>query len=403
MRKLRYAPAIVILLALGSVVLAKVDILGYWWENPIDFQETPPGLASIRAADCGVCHQEIYREWRLSTHAHALSDQQYQAELHKSPETNWLCLNCHTPLVNQRAEYAVAVNNKSTHEPVMESNPRYDAALEEEAITCAVCHVRDGVILGPYGDTSAPHPVRHEPKLLTEEACTGCHQATAAYTDTLVCTFDTGAEWSASPYAETGQPCSHCHMPEVERSIVPGSPVRKSRYHYFVGSMIPKEVLGSLNGFPLNPRYLFRSGLEVDVVSVAAASGGVEVTLRLKNAYAGHLLPTGDPERFIRVEVRLSAGGEEFGPESLRIGQEWKWHPVAEKISDNRLKPLEERLETVRFETAASGPHDIEIRVINVRMNEEAARYHDLIGRYPTEVEVQRFVRSSTIRSGIAR
>jgi hypothetical protein len=384
---------VLMLLGAGAAVLAKVDILGYWWENPVPYQETPAGLSSIRAKDCGVCHQEIYREWQLSTHAHALSDQQFQAELHKSPETNWLCLNCHTPLLNQRAEYAVAVTNKSTEEPVMETNPRYDAALEEEAVTCAVCHVRDGVILGPYGDSTAPHPVRHDPGLLTEEACTRCHQATAAYTNTLVCTFDTGDEWRASPYAASGQVCSHCHMPEVERSVAPGSPVRKSRYHYFVGSMIPKEVLGSLNGRPLNPRGLFRSGLEVDVQSVKPDGVGVEIALTLKNAFAGHMLPTGDPERFILVELRLSAGGREFGPETLRIGQEWKWHPVAEKVADNRLKPLEERAGTVRFHGASAGPYAVEVRVINVRINEDAASYHNLIGEYPTEVEVQRFQR----------
>jgi hypothetical protein len=384
---------VLMLLGVGVVVLAKVDILGYWWENPVPHQETPAGLSSIRAKDCGVCHQEIYREWQLSTHAHALSDQQFQAELHKSPETNWLCLNCHIPLLNQRAEYAVSVNNNSTHEPVMEPNPRYDAALEEEAVTCAVCHVRDGIILGPYGDSTAPHPVRHDPGLLTEEACTRCHQATAAYTNTLVCTFDTGEEWRASPYARDGQVCSHCHMPEVERAVAPGGPVRKSRYHYFTGSMIPKEVLGSLNGRPLNPRGLFRSGLEVTVQSVRPGDAGVAIDLTLKNAFAGHMLPTGDPERFILVEVRLTADGREFGPETLRIGQEWKWHPVAEKVGDNRLKPLEQRAEVVHFDGAPAGPYAVDVRVINVRINEEAASYHNLIGEYPTEVEVQRFQR----------
>ncbi len=383
--------SLALLLGVCAIGLAKVDILGFWWENPIEYQETPAGLASLRAKDCGVCHQAIYREWQLSTHAHALSDMQFQAEMHKSPETNWLCLNCHTPLLNQRSEYAAAVNNNSTGDPVMERNPRHDPELEEEAVTCAVCHVRDGFVLGPYGDTSAPHPVRKEPKLLTGESCTQCHQATAAYTDILICTFDTGEEWRASPYAEAGQTCNHCHMPAVERPLTPGGPVRQARYHYFMGSMIPKVVLGSLNGFPLNPRYLFRSGLEADAVAVKPFEGGVEVVLSLRNAYAGHMLPTGDPERYINVEVRLATAGEEHGPETLRIGQEWEWHPVARKLGDNRLKPLEERRETVRFAGVAGGPYNVEVRVINIRINREAAEYHDLLGRYPTGVEVQRF------------
>jgi len=375
----------------AAALLAQVDILGYWWENPVPFQETPAGLASLRAEDCGLCHQEIYREWQISTHAHALSDMQYQAELHKSPETQWLCLNCHTPLLNQRAEYAVSVLDRSPGKPVMESNPRYDARLEAEAVTCAVCHVRDGFVLGPYGDSSAPHPIRKEPRLLTEEACTQCHQATAAYTDVLVCTFDTGAEWKASPYAERGEVCSHCHMPAVERPLTPGGQPRRTRRHYFIGSMIPKVVLGSMNGLPLNPRYLFRSGLKVGIAGITTADGATEAAVRLKNAYAGHMLPTGDPERFIRVELTLSAAGQEIGAQTLRIGQRWEWWPKARKLSDNRLKPLEERIETVRFDGEAERPFAVEVRVVNVRIAQEAAEYHDLTGKYPTQVEVQRF------------
>ena len=93
-------PLLTFLLAAGA--LAKVMILGYWWENPLPYQAVPKGLASLRAADCGVCHQEIYQEWQVSTHAHALSDRQFQAEMHKSPAVSWLCLNCHTPLEKDR-------------------------------------------------------------------------------------------------------------------------------------------------------------------------------------------------------------------------------------------------------------------------------------------------------------
>jgi len=393
MRYGRLIPATAVLFAAAAALLGEVNILGHWWENPEPYQETPKGLVSIRAKDCGVCHQAIYREWQLSTHAHALSDMQFQAEMHKDPSTQWICLNCHTPLINQRAEYAVAVKNDSVREPVMETNPRYDAKLEQEAVTCAVCHVRDGYILGPYGDSNAPHPVRKSESLLTEKVCTKCHQATASYSTTLICTFDTGQEWRESPYSKQGRYCSHCHMPEVDRAIAPGGPVRKSRRHYFVGSMIPKEVLGSLNGLPLNPRGLYRSGLSVEVEGVAPAGGETEVRLRLKNAYAGHLLPTGDPERFILVEVTLTAGEVELGAQTLRIGQKWEWWPKAKKLADNRLAPLAERTETLRFSGAAHGPFKVAVRVINARISEEAAAYHGLSGKYPTRVVVQSFAR----------
>ena len=43
-------------------------------------------------------------------------------------------------------------------------NQDFDQALREEGITCAGCHVRDGVILGPFDDAVAPHPTQFDPK-----------------------------------------------------------------------------------------------------------------------------------------------------------------------------------------------------------------------------------------------
>lgn len=373
-------------------VYAKVKILGFWWENPLPYQQTPKGLRSLRAEDCGVCHADIYREWKLSTHAHALSDLQFQEEMKKSPETRWLCLNCHTPLENQLGAIAVGVRNQSTKQPVLQKNPRYDARLESEAVTCAVCHVRDGYVLGPYGDSKAPHPVKKEPKLLTADTCAQCHQATAAYTDTLVCTFNTAEEWRASPYAAKGQTCQHCHMPAVERPAGLGGKPRPGRKHYFVGSMVPKEYDPKAPRRALNPENLFRTGLEVNVSRWARAGADLDVFLELRNAHAGHMLPTGDPERYLLVNVTLLAGGKPAGSGSLRLGQVWEWWPKARQVSDNRLKPGASRIERVRFAGAArSGAREVEISVTHVRINDEAARYHKLIGRYPTEALVARY------------
>lgn len=365
----------------------KVHILGYWWENPIPAQQVPKGLTSLSARQCGGCHREIYEEWRGSAHAQALSDLQFQAELKKSPETNWLCLNCHTPLENQLSSIAVGVHNGSPHQPVTRSNARFDPALRDEAITCAVCHVRDGVVLGPYGDSAAPHPVRKDPRLLTETLCTMCHQATAAYTDTLVCTFDTGLEWKSGPYARSGQSCSGCHMPAVERPIAAGGRPRAARRHLFLGSRIPKTL--ALTAAERKKYEAFRPGLAVEIARIRRSGPRVLVTLKLRNAYAGHMLPTGDPERFIRVEATLLAGGKPLQTKTLRIGQHWEWFPKARKLGDNRLKPLEERLETIEFQ-APRPPAGLQVIVFNGRLTEQNARYHDLIGRYPLEAEVLR-------------
>jgi hypothetical protein len=380
--KIRVLIPITVLIA-AAVAIAKVNIFGYWWENPLPYQKTPAGLESLSARQCGVCHQEIYREWSESAHAHALSDLQFQAEMKKSPEVGWLCLNCHTPLENQLARITVDVRNASTHQPVTRANPRFDPALREEAVTCAVCHVRDGVIVGPYGDSKAPHPVKKDARLLTAEVCTMCHQATAAYTDTLVCTFDTGLEWKQGPYSKE-KSCSSCHMPAVERAIAIGGPTRASRRHLFFGSKIPKKL--PLTDAERADYALYQPGLAASIVSAKPSAKSLIIELKLKNARAGHMLPTGDPERFIRVDVKLFANGKVVETKSLRIGQSWEWWPKARKLADNRLKPLEERIEKLEFR--AVRPATLKVEVYNCRLSEQNARYHNLAGRYPLEAKV---------------
>lgn len=370
-------------LILAAAGFAKVRIFGYWWENPLPRQDPPKGLTSLSAAQCGVCHQEIYEEWRASIHAQALSDKQFQAEMAKEPQAAWLCLNCHTPLENQLATIALGVRGGSTHQPILKKNPRFDAALSQEGVTCAVCHVREGVVLGPWGDSQAPHPVRRDPKLLDGQNCASCHQATAAYTDILVCTFDTAREWRESPYAAEGRSCTHCHMPEVKRAVATGGPVRNSRRHLFLGSKIPKERI-----LPASQRRfydLYSSGLSVDV-----DVDQTPWTLHLKNARAGHMLPTGDPERFILVRAELlDEASRVIGRRTHRIGQEWVWSPKARKVSDNRLKPFEEREVELRFRTPQRG-HSLRVVVENWRINEKNAAYHKLTGVYPMSAVVTR-------------
>ncbi len=38
-------------------------------------------------------------------------------------------------------------------------NPRFDAELQQEGVTCAACHVKDGVIYGPYKRTYSMPPI----------------------------------------------------------------------------------------------------------------------------------------------------------------------------------------------------------------------------------------------------
>ena len=114
-----------------------------------------------------------------------------------------------------------------------------------------------------------------------------------------------------------------------------------------------------------------------------------EITLKLSNSAAGHMLPTGDPERFIQVEVRFSdEDGRTVGETHReRIGQTWEWWPAPRKLGDNRLAPLEAR--TIRI-GRPHGASKWSLVATSHRISPEAAQYHGLDGYPASRVTHQR-------------
>lgn len=366
------------------------------WQQVIPFQETPAGIPSIRASDCGTCHRAIYEEWRSTTHAVALQDLQFQSEWRKDGQL-WLCLNCHTPLANQLERVVTGLYDGDYRRPVAEVNPRFDRELQQESITCATCHVRDGAIIGPGLGGNPPHPVRTDPEVLSLQICVGCHNVSTRLSDTLVCNFSTGDEWSESPARRDGLDCIDCHMPTIERPVAVGGPVRTSHQHLWPGSGIAK--------FPDDApavRAAYRPGYELELVARRAQTGEglpvVAIELAITNSRAGHSLPTGDVERFITLSVSLQAAagdgpaGSALWTHEERIGERWEWHPRARQLSDNSLRPRERRV--LRFEAPLEEPPDgdlfVEVVARNHRMTEENAREAHIYGRYPLSVETMR-------------
>ncbi len=349
--------------------------------RPVPHQETPAGLPDLRASTCGTCHQAIYAEWQASTHARAwMDDPQFQAELHKSETSGvaWMCINCHTPVENQLPKLVARLDG-DLDKPVFVDNPDYDATLALEAITCATCHVRDGAVLGPWGDTTAPHPVRKSDDLLTPAVCTQCHQAAAHFPSIgLACAFETGDELAAGPYAAEGKNCQSCHMPEVRRPLMPGTPERTTRRHFFGGSLIPKQPAFADDVAAMRP--FFKDGLAVRWLDPPLE--GDTLRFELHNAEAGHRLPTGDPERFLKIDAALIGPDGPVAEHSERIGQVWEWSPQPRRIADNRLAPRERR--TVTFpipEGLPAASYVLHLRAENWRISESNMRYHELEGK----------------------
>lgn len=354
------------------------------WDFAIPHQEIPEGLISLSAEQCGVCHQEHYKEWKMSTHAQAWTDLQFQAEL-KKESSPFMCINCHIPLQNQQEYIIKGLIDGDIYQPVKEKNPHFNKDLQQEGITCASCHVRNNVIIGPTGVGKSPHKIVKDTMHLSEQLCISCHNAVAVITPTLACTFETGDEWKAgSFYGEKN--CISCHMEETYREVVPGFGKRKSRFHSFAGSGIPK-VKGAetamLNGLAITPQQVKSSYQQNKTFSYS---------LKVKNEHAGHRVPTGDPERFFIIHFELKdAKGDNntiVATQKDRIGEEWQWYPEAKKLSDNNLDLGEERTFTFLNELPEKGNYTLKVKVTKHRMTEEIAKYNKLGDDYPLFISI---------------
>ena len=322
------------------------------YERPFPAQRVPRGLTSLSAGECGRCHVAIYREWKQSVHAQSWSDIQFQAELHKESGVQWMCVNCHTPLRNQLDSVVVLLRGNDVGRPVRRANPGFEPALKAEGITCAACHVRDGAVEGPFGDTRAPHAVRYNPAFRSADLCLRCHQAVQAYPGkNFICAFRTGDEWQARPPVERAQVCQDCHMPAVQRPLAPGGPARRTGLHGWIGSHLPKggetaPALWDSMAAQLPPGV----ALLADPAPRAAAGSTATWSVRAVNANAGHRLPTGDPERSVWIQLlAIGPAGDSLARAEHRIEQRYQWSPVVRKLADNRLAPGESTTVTLRY------------------------------------------------------
>ncbi len=344
-----------------------------------------PDVAAVgkpRAENCKVCHSNVYKDWSQSTHAAALRDLQYQAELSKDSSPRWLCLNCHIPVQNQRKTIIKYLKKGSVFHPIRTKNPGFDPVMRKEGITCATCHVRkdklgQSYILGAVGSKFAPHPVKTN-KALLRKMCLRCHDPKGKrLTRHLLCWFHTREELEKGPQGGK-KDCVDCHMPTYKARLVPSwkhLPKRTMHAHHWVGGGVPK----SFSGYKTLLKRGYHTGLAIRALQLSDYQPKSKLLLRLayQNKHAGHWLPSADPERFLRFLLTLQdAKGATLKQETLRIGQTWKWEPKAEKVGDNRLKPNETRVWEPSFQLPPSLVGvKLVVKVYHVRLSSKTAKY----------------------------
>ena len=314
------------------------------FERPMQV-ETLGGIESLSAKDCGTCHRKIYREWAGSMHAKAWTEPYFQVDF-EYDGSQQICLNCHTPLVNQQQNLVLGFRDRDKFDPILAPNPNFDEALRDEGVTCAVCHIRNGRIVGPFRTEKAPHPVEYDPEMSQGiKPCLKCHVVSGKRWDT----FYTIPPCGTVAEIETGGQeidCVTCHMPLVARPAAEGQPLRQGRRHLFHGGHEPGRVKESLQ---------VKHQLEDD---------GFVVTLT--NVGAAHYLPTGTPDRHLTLELRLlGSDGQALAEKTYTMKRYILWRPFIVDLRDTRLayrQPREFRFPLIRSGPGAPAAVDVIVR-----------------------------------------
>ena len=316
---------------------------------PAVINSLPPGLSSLSAQGCNACHYAAHETWSQSRHANAWSSPTFQTALHAAGDST-MCLGCHLPLAGQHDQLAVSYVDGDSSRPVMQANSSFDLGLRGEGVTCAACHVRDGVVIGSREAPQAPHPVRASAELRSPDFCATCHQLSWPGADKPY--YDTWGEWKASRWAGAGVGCVDCHMAPVAGVLLPGS-----------DGTLPSH------GFKNNPA----RGISVLVKTagaVAQRGQPLVVQITTQNTGAGHAFPTGNPNKAYTIEVQpLDSAGKALSPVfPIALARTVESTAPYRTVSDTRLAPGAERVDSHSFTLSskgAAGQGVLELRLIS--------------------------------------
>jgi hypothetical protein len=241
------------------------------WSRPASaFNDVKPAGFSPYPADCAACHEEKFSEWSGSLHSRSVGPGlTAQLAPYSEPAFALSCYQCHAPLAEQ-SEVLPA-----DEETGYRDNPSFDDALKKTGVSCAACHLREGVIYGPPAspappsplDKPSPHTSKGEGFFEEAEFCAACHQLDEGYELNGKVLINTYREWKESVYGEQNITCQSCHMP--------------GKKHLFRGIHDP-----GMTG----------SGVRIEAERGGGGGGGgagtPSATLKITNAAVGHYFPT---------------------------------------------------------------------------------------------------------------
>lgn len=341
-----FLASVVIFLAWRFVRPLEIFVVDDKFALPINIT-VPKGLNSISAKSCATCHREIYNEWKTSMHSAAWSDPYFRADF-VFDGSKQICLNCHTPLANQQESLVIGFTDNERLSPILKPNPRFDKELQDEGVTCAVCHIRDGKIVGPFVTGTAPHEVIVDKSMASGmKPCVRCHVVSGDRWDTFYGLEPCG---TVAEIQKSGREpnCIGCHMPEVSRPVATGMMVRKSGVHTFKGGHDRDKVESSL-------KVEYKKKIQ---------EGKSEYIFILTNIGAAHFLPTGTPDRKLTLEVKLiDKTGSIIKEEIYTMKRYIMWRPFIVDLKDTRLPYGEPREYSFDFKNDSGSPATLDVKV----------------------------------------
>lgn len=285
-------------------------------------EQVPAGLPDMKASTCGSCHVAIYTEWQTTIHSQAWTEDYFQTDwAYDNKKQN--CLNCHTPMKNQQPNLLLGFENNDFWKPLLEPNPEFDPAFQDEGVTCAACHVKNGSVIGPHGIEDAPHATTYDPDMRSGmEVCVRCH-VTGATNELSVGSPNICTTMNEIEAGNIQPNCIDCHMPPVTRPLVEGYPARQGRHHYWRGGHDPEMV---------------SKDLDIAIKQLSKEGGRYTYEISLTNIGTHHKLPTGTPDRHIVITMNLLDNNKRVVKSAThKIIRRIMWRPIVIELSDNRL------------------------------------------------------------------
>jgi len=208
---------------------------------------------------CQECHQELYDEWYGSHHQIAFTNP--EVRLLSDDFRKEECMDCHLPRPLDVTGFGKRTLPRRTH--------------FDEGVSCITCHLgKDGSILSSRDRPELPCAPKASEMFAMVDACASCHNQ-----------HGTTDQFRASHYAQQGNTCATCHMPQIERHRKDGSKYM-GRKHVWDGCH---------NVDSLKSAGKFEVKVEAE-----------ELVLSLSNVGAGHNFPTEERHRAVDMMYRFA-------------------------------------------------------------------------------------------------